>query len=523
MTMLNNHVDKILLINPPGRIYVDENGPVQRKHCFPPIGLAYIAASALKHGYTVDVIDALAEGYATERIDGRFIIYGLTNDEIIERIRKAKPDLIGISILFTMNVCLVETLCGLIKEEFAETLIALGGYHPSAMPQRVMKDTNIDYLIQGEGDNIFPLLLDALNGLVEFEKVPALYYRINGDVRHTMKHVNPIVKGNGWNYYSIKDAGVPRELNDLPYPAWHLFPMQEYWNSNVRIGGGDVARERYAVMVSTRGCPNACTFCSSSLISGYKGFRTRSSESIVNEIHWLVKEFNINEVIFMDDNFFSGKSRLKKLLRILADEFPDLLFQVPTGTEVKALDEEVIDLMAKANFYKVVLAVEAGSEEIQQTSVEKKVPLDQVPKMTKLIKNHKIETRAIFMIGFPGETRKQIEETLNLAITLDVDDFYISIVNAFPGTPLFDECLENNLFVSDFSINELRFSRCNIKLPDTTPEEIEKFRRTVWLEAFEKRRKKLDVAVKDKKYCFTKTNEYETDGFKSLDKITIEP
>ena len=102
-----------------------------------------------------------------------------------------------------------------------------------------------------------------------------------------MNNVKPMIEGRGWEYYARRESSVPEKLDDLPYPAWHLFNMEGYWKSNVRTGGGNPKTNRYAVMLSTRGCPHTCSFCTSPLASGYKAYRKRSNECVIKEIKWL--------------------------------------------------------------------------------------------------------------------------------------------------------------------------------------------------------------------------------------------
>ena len=266
-------------------------------------------------------------------------------------------------------------------------------------------------------------------------------------------------------------------------------------------------------MVSTRGCPHVCYYCTSPLQSGFKGYRKRTNDSVVEEIRWLVEKHGVSEVMFFDDNFFVSVPRAKDLVRRIAQEFPNTLFSVPGGTEINALDEEMIDLLAAANFYKLTLNIESGNQELQEALIDKKVKLHRIPKLVDYLRTKNIETKAMLMIGFPGETRASIDRTVALAKSLDVDDFFLSIVAPLPGTPLWDECIRKDLFVDGTSLNNIRYSLSTIKLPDTTPEELENIRYTVWKEAFEERRKRLS-GERHKK--FEDRKEYETVGFKFL-------
>lgn len=513
-------IHKVLLINPPGKVYVLPDGtPAHRKHCTPPLGLAYIAANLLQNGYEVQVMDILAEGYKNEIFKNQSILYGLSTEDILARIEKAKPDIIGISVLFSFLILEVFELCETIKKYFPDIPIVLGGQHPSGAPEDVMRCEHVDFVIVAEADQSIVLLFESLNGRFSRNDVPNLYYRDHGEIRNTLVKRIPVTHGMGWNYYNLKNAGIPSDIDTLPFPAWDIFPLEDYWNSEVRIGGGDVVRKRHAVMVSTRGCPHACYFCTSPLMSGYRGYRMRKNEEVIREIGWLVSRYDIGEIAFLDDNFFVSKPRVKRLLKMIATEFPRIYFHVPGGTEVNALDHEMIDLMAEANFYKVQIAIEAADQGVQNSLIDKKVKVDQVPETIDYLKSRGIETRALFMIGFPGETRAQIQKTVDLAKSLDVDDFYISIVTPLPGTPVYDECLQKGLFIDGFDVNKHRYSSAKIQLPDTTPDELEQIRRDVWLEVFNEKREKMKSIAGDRLRQFTDVRDYERAGFAILNTI----
>ncbi len=516
-THVNDRIKKVLLINPPAKIYLYPDGsPAHRKHCTPPLGLAYLAANMRKHGYAPAILDCVAEGYYDEEIRDSFLYYGLRWESIRDQVAGENPDLIGVSVLFSNLISDVFEMCARLKQAFPDIPIILGGHHPTGAPVDCMKNPHIDYVMLGESDQSFVTFLESLNGRIPINETPTLYYKEDGEIKNTMNKANPAYKGVGYNYYYRKDAGIPLHLDDLPFPAWDLLPMEKYWKTEVRIGGGDVIGERYAVMVSTRGCPHVCNFCTSPLVSGYKGYRMRDNDEVVREIRWLVDTYGVTEVQFMDDNFNVSAPRAKRLMRQLGREFPDVVFSATGGTEVNALDDEMIDLMAQSNFYKVLLAIEAADQDLQNLTIDKKVKVHRVPEIVRKLREKGIETRALFMIGFPGETRNSIQKTVDLARTLDVDDFYISIVTPMPGTPLYDECIEKGLFVKDFDVNNIRFSTTNIRLPDTTGEELETIRRTVWHEAFEERRQRVNSHVTNRHHRFSETKEYETIGFRTL-------
>lgn len=509
-------VRKVLLMNPPGKCFVRkvDGSIVERKHCQPPLGLVYLAASCLNAGYEVELLDILAEGYDNEVLSEHFIVYGLDIDTVLARIGQSKPDIIGMSILFSHVASECYSILHRIRETYPDIPIVLGGHHPSAMPETVMENPDIDYVMIGECDTTFPQFLDALNGEGGLDEVRGLYYRENGAVRSTMDGVRPAKSGPTYKYYFRKDGPNPGDLETIPMPAWHLLDMERYWKSHVRMGGGNVMRERYFPMVSSRGCPHTCYFCTSPLMGGYKGYRKRTVEDVCAEIRWLKDVYGVQEIQFLDDNFFISVPRVKELLKALAEQFPDVVFSVPAGTEANALDDEVIELMARANFYRVILALEAGDQQIQDALIDKRVDLARVPSIVAKCKEVGLEVRGYFMLGFPNEKRAQIMHTAEFAKSLDLDDFALSVVSPLPGTPLFDQCVDEKLLTSGFDINDIRYSVSHIRLPDMTSEELENVRRSYWME--HKARKIAEGAGRqDAMKRFGSVEEFSNLGFKT--------
>lgn len=270
------------------------------------------------------------------------------------------------------------------------------------------------------------------------------------------------------------------------------------------------------MLLSSRGCPHTCFFCTSPLVSGYKGYRRRSNESILSEIELLINKYDIEEFGFLDDNFFVDKKGVKDLLRGIIKRFPNIMFTVPGGTEVNKLDYEMVDLLAEANFYKALVAVEAADQDIQNDLIDKNVDVSHAMEMSKYMQKKGIEVRGQFMIGFPGETKEQIKKTTDMARNSTFDDFYLSIVTPMPGTQFYDDCIDQDLFVEGFDLEDIQFSKSNIKLPDTTPEELEAIRRDVWNEEFEKKRQRMQVDDDKRHNRQENASNYEEIGFNSL-------
>jgi radical SAM superfamily enzyme YgiQ (UPF0313 family) len=512
-------IQKVLLINPPGKCLIRKvDGSIaERKHCQPPLGLAYLGAACLSRGYAVEILDILAEGYDQEQLTEHFIVYGLDNATVLERIRRAAPDLIGISILFSHLASECFALIREIRRDFPQVRIVLGGHHPSAMPAKVMANPDVDFVLIGESDTTFPMLLDALNGDGELGAIRGLWYRDGDAVVDSMARVKPALAGRDFKYYTRNDGPNPADVAGILYPAWQLLDLDRYWKTEVRMGGGNVMRERYLPMVGSRGCPHTCFFCTSPLMGGYKGYRKRTPEDICAEVRFLRERYGVQEIQFLDDNFFISVPRVKELLPALADQFPDLVFSVPSGTEANAIDEEVIEMLARAHFYRVLLALEAGDQGIQDAMIDKHVNLTRVPALVAKCKEVGLEVRGYFMMGFPGETREQILHTADFATSLDLDDFALSVVSPLPGTPLFDQCADQGLFTADFDVNNIRYSVSHIKLPDMGAEELENVRRNVWLE-YKARKLAEGPPDPDAYKVFRSVEEFSNLGFRTAAK-----
>jgi anaerobic magnesium-protoporphyrin IX monomethyl ester cyclase len=473
-SLLRNPVRKVLLISPPGKIFVSPEGARERKLAIPPLGPVYLAARLGEEGYEVSILDVMIDGYEHETPDpdGRTVHYGLPDDAVRARIADFDPDLIGISCLFSNRAREVAHLCRLAKETAPEAHVVLGGQHPSGMPQVVL-DPNVDYAMAGEADHAFVDLITAINA--------------RGDLRQ-VKHV---ILPDGCGHWKSPTIEYP-DVATLPWPAWDKIDLEKYWRTNLaKFEVTDMEEKKFIVLITSRGCPHDCSFCTATLMGGRR-YRTREIDDVVAEIRANQKSYGIEEVHFWDDNFFVNSKRLKKLLRRLIHEFPELTFQTPSGTEINALDNEVIDLMAEAGFSKVFLAIESANEEIQQSSVDKKVNLDRVPQVVERIRQTGMLAEGHFMVGFPGETRAQADHTFDRAPEFGLDRIAISIVNPLPGTRLYEECEEAGLFQDDFDPHNIRYSTENLRFDDMERGYISKRRREVWKTFMEER---IDIDV----------------------------
>lgn len=429
---------KVVLINPPWYFEYPRDIILSQN-----LGIGYLSAYLQSHGHKVTVIDALAEGVGNiKKVKGRyqrFYQVGLNYKDILNKIPK-DSDFVGISAPFTNNARIVKELADFLKTCMPETPIILGGVYPSLTPQEALS-SSIDYCVIGEGEK-------ALLDLVSSKDV------------ETIKGVVSYVNNRG----TFERTEIIKNLDEIPFPDRDKLPMSTYLN----FYSPRREKLRTASIVTSRGCPFDCNFCSIHLITGY-GWRKRSSENVLEEIKLLIKNYDIEHIEFEDDNLTLDKARAMEIfegIEKINKDIKELSWSTPNAVRIDTLDEELLKKIKKSNCLSLSLAIESGDPEILK-KMHKEINLWKVIEVTKLCKQLDIKTIVFFMVGYPGETGDSFNKTLSFVKKLKeigVDIFYSTITRAYPGTKLFDVCLEKNYISRDIE-------RENIFLGNTiTPE-----------------------------------------------------
>jgi len=292
---LRKQIRKVLLINPHGKIKITKEGSRERKLAVPSLGLGYLAAGLLKNGFDVEVLDVLIEGFYNEQLVDDTITYGLDDEAIGKQILNSNPDIIGVSCIMSNRSRDVARICNIAKQMIPDVHVTIGGQHPSGIPEMVLNN-DIDYVLRGEADNSFIHLIESIN--------------TKGD----LLEVGGIVLKDGGNLFSSNSQDYP-DVKRLLYPAWKLFNLEKYWE--VGISDYEINEnigKRFMVMMTSRGCPHRCYFCTSAMMSGRK-FRQREINDVLSEIRNYKEKYNVDEIHFWDDNFFINNKRTKELFR----------------------------------------------------------------------------------------------------------------------------------------------------------------------------------------------------------------
>lgn len=387
---------KVLLILPPSTSAIKEILGITS----PPLGLAYIASFLEKEGNDVKIIDSLAENFDLHRID--------------REIGRWNPDMVGVTST-TPNFYDALKVAKIAKMH--DCRVVMGGPHVTFMDIETLEKTPfVDYIIRGEGEITMHELVKSLEKGIEPKRVTGLTYKSKGIIKRNPPKT-PI-----------------KNLDSLPMPAYHLLPMEKYVSEGLR----------YATVISSRGCPFGCVFCSSSRICG-KRWRARSTEKVVEEVQLLRDKYKVQSIEFVDDNFTLNRKRVKDICEEFVRRGIDVFWVC--GSRVDSVNSELLSNLSKANCLLIYLGVESGSQRILDYMM-KGVTLSQSERTVKLAKRYGLEVAASFILGMPDETVSEIEDTIKFAIKLNPEFAQFTIATPYPGTKLYDYALENNLLIT---------------------------------------------------------------------------
>ncbi|MHC4872335.1 MAG: B12-binding domain-containing radical SAM protein [Planctomycetota bacterium] len=417
---------KILLINPPW-IRSDSSVWSGVASIMPPLGLAWIAAVLEQEKHEVEILDTHALRMDHDKIReelqsrGKYDIYGIT----------ATTALIRSALQISKNI----------KQLFSDTITVLGGVHPTVLPEEVIKDSNVDIVVRGEGEHT---LLEIADGK-PLTEITGITYRDGEEIIHT------------------PERELIADLNDLPLPAYHLLPMDKY-----HPAAGAAKNLPATSMLATRGCPGRCTFC-------YRIFgprlRVRKGERIAEELKLLYDKYGIREICFYDDTFTAVKKEIRAFCECLKEMKLDLTWNC--FSRVDSVDEEILKLMKETGCHQVMYGIESGSEKIL-TNIGKRADLEKAIRAVKLTQEAGLDVRAAFMLGNPGETKETIEETINLAIRLNPELAIFNITTPFPGTEMF-EWADKEGYLLTYNWEDYDLAHAVMELPTISRAEVQEY------------------------------------------------
>lgn len=403
---------RVLLINPSLRLAdVGHYSKVVEKQrgIYPPLGLAYVASALEKNNHAVKVIDCDADILAIKNIS-----------EIAEDFR---PEIVGMYVM-TWTFRQANYLLKKIKNKLKNVKFIIGGPNVTSFPAPSLKHSEFDYAVIGEGEITTPELIDAIEKkkkVNEFRKIKGIVFRDKNKII-----VNP-------------SRNLIEKLDDIPFPAWHLLPIDNYFDIFTR-------KRRFVTIISSRGCPFNCTYCDRLNRMG-KRWRSRSPKNIVDEIEFLYNKYKIREFMFFDDNFIVNKNRVYELCNEILRRKLKILWEC--RARVDMVDFELLKRMKKAGCYRIRYGMEAGDNKILKI-MKKGITVEQVRKAAIMTKKAGIEVFAYFMMGSPGEDHATLKKTLRLAIEIKPDFVAFSKTIIIMGSELFDWGVQNRQIKKDY-------------------------------------------------------------------------
>lgn len=393
------------------------SAPVQ-----PPIGVAYLAALVERAGYPVGIIDAIGEDILRiePSADGSCNLQGLPTEAILARIA---PDtaILGVSLMFSLEWLQQRDLIRRIRQAFPELIIVAGGEHVTALAEYLLADCpEIDYLVAGEGDVTLLHLVHHLFHRLPVDDIQGLVFR----------RPDGAVVNNG---LGARIANV----DQLPYPAWHLLPVTNYFIDNWT---GGIATGRNMIIMATRGCPYQCTFCSNPGMWTTR-YQMRDPGGVLDEIQWLIDTYQASSIDFCDLTAIVKKDWVLDFCRQMKARGMRFTWQLPSGTRSEAMDKDVLQAIFDAGCRLVVLAPESGSERTLKT-IKKKISLARITDSIRQAVRIGHTVKVNLVIGFPEERYSDVLKTFFYAIRcalIGADDCNIAIFTPYPGSEIFHD------------------------------------------------------------------------------------
>jgi anaerobic magnesium-protoporphyrin IX monomethyl ester cyclase len=395
---------EVLLLNP-----YDENA-VKNGLGFitPPLNLMYLAASLEKSNISVEIWD-------DDLMNKGFF-------KIAEMAEKLSPKVVGITAT-TSTIKNSLKYLEVLKKYMPNILTVIGGPHTTFMPIETLNSSNaLDVVVLGEGEDT---IVDLVKNFTLSEN------------KESLEKVDGIVykDGNGGKLKSTGPRPLIKDLDSLPFPARHLVEFKSYGISKSQSGG----------MITSRGCVYQCGYCSSSLIMGKK-FRSRSPENVVDEIEELVNTYHLRDIAFMDDTFMLNKNRAAKIAEEINERGLDVGFVA--SSRVDMVNKDLLSKLKNAGMNTIYYGVESGSQRILNL-MKKGINLKQAELAVENAKNVGLEVLTSYILGYPGETVNDMNQTIDFSISLEPDYCQYSILTPFPGTPIYHDLKQKDLIYTE--------------------------------------------------------------------------
>lgn len=374
---------------------------------FPSLSLGGLAAWVRQHGFQVKLIDLHVENIYPK--------------DAADRVREWDPHIVALTAK-TLGWPAVIEIAQMVREAAPNAKVVVGGPHLSIYAKESMTWPCFDVAVVGDGEETFLDLCQQVAGgatVDELAGTPGTVVR---------KSDGEIVQGG--------PRAIPKDIDRYPMTAWDLMPLGDYHCLTLL--------KPFATMVTTRGCPWHCGYCSQVYS---ERLRFRSVELVVEEMQYLVDHYGIREIVFFDETFTIGKKRMHKL----ADEIlrRNIKVKFNIRARVDTVDREVVRDLKRAGLRSIHMGVEAGTDRLLKI-MNKRITREQTERAFRICREEGVDTRGYFMIGYYDATPQDIEETIRFAAGLGLDWASFSVATALPATDLYRIAQERGYVDGDF-------------------------------------------------------------------------
>ena len=407
----SGHKPRVLFVHPQGFNFVPGQADITRfANIMPPMGVAWMSAYLERAGYETCVLD----GYAIPR----------SVPDMAKAAIELAPDIVAFSVT-TSGFPEAYDIATAINATQPELPTVFGGVHVSSMRQALLERFPlIDYAVTGEGEQSLLALLER--GMDAPESVPSLLYRARGNVQESRASIEPIA------------------LDALPFPAYERLPG---FPNTYHLAIFNYGKAPATSTVTSRGCPYSCSYCDRSVYG--KSFRFNSAEYVYEHMRYLRERFGIRHVTFYDDLFTYDRERVTALCVKLINQPLGMTFAC--DVRVNHVDQELVHLMKEAGCWQMAFGIESGDPVILRKH-RRDPKLSRVGEVASMIRKEGIKVKGLFIMGLPGEDEAAIRRTMELAVSLPLDEANLAKFTPFPGAPLFKTVREHGEFNEDWRL-----------------------------------------------------------------------
>ena len=445
---------RVMLINPPLTLYEGSD----RFGLFIPIGLLHVAAN-IRDIADVKVLDCAIHDFSVVQGNGQ-VQYGTVPENIRKALREHAPHIVGISVLSTSQFDDARRVAELCKRVEPNVCVVMGGADVSVRFRTVLEERNCDYCIVGEGETAFREFVLRFGQRQDVMTIPGVAGRRPSGVELT----TPVFQA---------------DLDLLPFPAYDLIDLPAYLRSYLLYANRTPWGRHSVAMVTSRGCPYRCTFCSIHSHMG-RSFRAHSPEYVIRHIQLLMSKYGVTHIHFEDDNIAQDAHRFGKLLELLSTLRPRVAWDTPNGIRSDTVQAPAAARMKRAGCTQVTVAIESGVERVLHDVIHKGERLETSLNAISGIRRAGLPCKAFYVVGFPDESEEEIETTLSLATRL-LSKFdvlpVVMVATPLPGTPLLADCQKRGLLFeqpspSDYAVGSHIGGRALIAGNGRSPEQI---------------------------------------------------